>query len=78
MATVCRRGPAAVRAPRLDCLARDARRNPGCELVAWWPARRCAQQWRIVRPDAYGHWRKGQREADWFLEVDRGTAWWPS
>ncbi len=51
-------------------LARAARHQPGTALLAWWPARRCAQQWgELVRPDGYGRWRDADAEVDFFLEV---------
>jgi len=50
-------------------LAAAARTQPGAQLVAWWSATRCAKQWgKLVRPDGYGRWRCGTREADFFLE----------
>ena len=55
-------------------LAARARAHPAAELVAWWPASRCAQRWgAVVRPDGYGRWREGPAELDFFLELDRGT-----
>jgi hypothetical protein len=55
-------------------LAAAARRQPDAALLDWWPAGRCAQQWsELVRPDGYGRWRDGQAEADFFVEVDRGS-----
>ena len=51
-----------------------ARRRPGCELLAWWSERQCADRWApVVYPDAYGHWREDGSEVDFFLEYDRGT-----
>lgn len=51
-------------------------RQPGstARLTAWWPATRCAALWGdIVTPDAYGRWRDGKHEVEWFLEFDFGT-----
>jgi hypothetical protein len=51
-------------------LAAAARRQPDAAVLAWWPARRCAQQWgELVRPDAYGRWREAGSEIDFFLEI---------
>src|SRR5262245_13791423 len=56
-------------------LAAAARTRPGAELVRWWSARCCADQWgTVVRPAAYGHWREatptGAVDVDFFLEHD--------
>jgi hypothetical protein len=51
-------------------LAAAARRQPDAAVLAWWSARRCAQQWgELVRPDAYGRWREAGVEVDFFLEI---------
>ncbi|HVV12127.1 replication-relaxation family protein [Amycolatopsis sp.] len=45
-----------------------------CQLTAWWSELRCARHWGdIVRPDAYGRWREGSDEVEFFLEFDFGT-----
>ncbi len=51
-------------------------RQPGARgrLTAWWSERRCARLFGdMVRPDAYGRWRKDGHEVEWFLEFDFGT-----
>ena len=51
-------------------------RQPGAgsRLTAWWSASRCAALWGdIVTPDAYGRWRDGGHEVEWFTEFDFGT-----
>ncbi|ADP78935.1 replication-relaxation family protein [Pseudofrankia inefficax] len=46
---------------------------PG-RLTAWWSEERCARSFGdIVRPDAYGRWKQGRGEVEWFLELDFGT-----
>jgi len=51
-------------------LAAAAPAQPDSGLLAWWPARRCAQQWgELVHPDGYGRWRHAGVETDFFLEV---------
>jgi Replication-relaxation len=51
-------------------LAAAAPAQPDSGLLAWWPARRCAQQWgELVHPDAYGRWRHAGVEVDFFLEI---------
>jgi predicted nucleic acid-binding protein len=58
----------------MTALAASARTRPGCALAAWWPERRCAQQWGdLARPDAYGRWHEDDRDTDFFLEYDTGT-----
>src|SRR6266545_8056466 len=47
---------------------------PDAALITWWSERQCTQRWgQVVRPDAYGRWRDGGLEVDFFLEYDRGT-----
>lgn len=51
-------------------LAAAAHAQPDAGLLAWWPARRCTQQWgELVQPDAYGRWRHAGVEIDFFLEI---------
>jgi hypothetical protein len=51
-------------------LATAAPAQPDSGLLAWWPARRCTQQWgELVHPDAYGRWRHAGVETDFFLEI---------
>lgn len=51
-----------------------ARRHPDAELIRWWPEHRCRTEWGpIVCPDAYGRWRDGEQQVDFFLEYDTGT-----
>jgi hypothetical protein len=58
----------------MTALAAAARTRPGAALAAWWPERRCAQQWGdLARPDAYGRWHENGRDTDFFLEYDTGT-----
>jgi len=58
----------------MTALAAAARTRPGAALAAWWPERRCAQQWgELARPDAYGRWHENGRDTDFFLEYDTGT-----
>lgn len=63
-------------------LVADARRHPdspdtaaqGRAVVAWWSEHRCARHFGdLVRPDAYGRWRAGAHEVEFFLEFDFGT-----
>ncbi len=55
-------------------LAGYARRRADAALITWWSERQCTQRWgQVVRPDAYGRWRDGGLEVDFFLEYDRGT-----
>lgn len=55
-------------------LARTARREPGCELRAWWPQRRCTREYGpLARPDGYGEWTENDTSVRFFLEHDRGT-----
>lgn len=43
-------------------------------LVEWLSEYQCTQVYgRLARPDAYGHWRAGDREVAFFLEYDTGT-----
>lgn len=45
-----------------------------CQLTAWWSETRCARHFGdVARPDAYGRWREGDHEIEWFLEFDYGT-----
>jgi Replication-relaxation len=58
----------------MTALVAAARTRRGCELAAWWPERRCEQQWGdLARPDAYGRWHEDGRVTDFFLEYDTGT-----
>jgi hypothetical protein len=58
----------------MTALAAAARTRPRTALAAWWPERRCAQQWGdLARPDAYGRWHQDGRDTDFFLEYDTGT-----
>jgi Replication-relaxation len=58
----------------MTALAAAARTRPGAALAAWWPERRCAQQWgELARPDAYGRWHENGGDTDFFLEYDTGT-----
>lgn len=56
-------------------LVAAARTRPDeARLVEWWPEARCRAVWgQVARPDAWGRWRDGGREIDFFLEYDRGT-----
>jgi len=48
--------------------------NATGRLAAWWSEERCARSFGdIVRPDAYGKWKQGRAEIEWFLELDFGT-----
>lgn len=51
-----------------------ARRQPGAELVRWWPEARCSH-WApsLVVPDGYGVWRDGAQLVEFVLELDRHT-----
>lgn len=51
-----------------------ARRQPGVDLVRWWPEARCSR-WApsLVVPDGYGVWREGGRLVEFALELDRHT-----
>lgn len=43
-------------------------------LAAWWSEARCARHFGdLIKPDAYGRWRSGDRQIEWFLEYDFGT-----
>lgn len=58
----------------MTALVAAARTRPDCTLTAWWPERRCDQQWgRHARPDAYGRWRENGHDTDFFLEYDTGS-----
>jgi Replication-relaxation len=58
----------------MTALAAATRTSPGATLTAWWPERRCEQQWgRHAHPDAYGRWRENGRDTDFFLEYDTGS-----
>lgn len=51
-----------------------ARRHADTELSRWWPEHRCCTEWDpIVCPDAYGRWREGEQQVEFFLEYDTGT-----
>ncbi|WP_405657730.1 replication-relaxation family protein [Streptomyces sp. NBC_00079] len=53
---------------------RSRHSDSGGRLTAWWSEARCLKLFGdVVRPDAYGRWREGQREIEWFLEYDWGT-----
>jgi hypothetical protein len=59
-------------------LAAHARQEADAELTVWWTERQCRRAWPDgIRPDGYGRWRitsgSTTREADFFLEMDRGT-----
>jgi hypothetical protein len=55
-------------------LVHKARHNPHTTLTAWWSETRCARHFGdLVKPDAYGRWRHGDRAIEWFLEYDLGT-----
>lgn len=44
------------------------------QLTAWWSEVRCKRLFGdIVRPDAYGRWREGGRQLEFWLEFDFGT-----
>ena len=51
-----------------------AAHTPDTEVTAWWSETRCARHFGdMTRPDAYGRWRSGRREIEFFLEYDFGT-----
>ncbi|MFD3579200.1 replication-relaxation family protein [Streptomyces sp. NPDC058644] len=56
-------------------LSAGARSRPGGgRLTAWWSEARCREHFGdIVLPDAYGRWREGPGELEWFLEYDSGS-----
>jgi hypothetical protein len=48
--------------------------NQGHTLTAWWSEERCVRHFgHHVRPDAYGRWRVGDQEIEFFLEWDTGS-----
>lgn len=55
-------------------LAAHGRTTPDTGLSVWLSERSCARRWGdIVRPDAYAHYREGDRTLPFFLEYDTGS-----
>ncbi|KUO19157.1 replication-relaxation family protein [Streptomyces dysideae] len=55
-------------------LAAHGRTTPENGLPLWLSERSCARRWGdIVRPDAYAHYREGDRLLPFFLEYDTGS-----
>ncbi|MEU8974829.1 replication-relaxation family protein [Streptomyces monashensis] len=58
----------------LTRLAAHGRTTPRTALSLWLSERSCARRWGdIVRPDAYAHYREGDRLLPFFLEYDTGS-----
>jgi hypothetical protein len=57
----------------VDC-ARHSDPAEHAGLGAWWSETRCTRHFGdLTRPDAYGRWRRHDREIEFFLEYDFGT-----
>jgi hypothetical protein len=58
----------------LATLIAHARHTAHTRLTAWWSETRCRTHFGdLARPDAYGRWRVGDTEFEFFLELDFGT-----
>lgn len=52
----------------------DSTRGHSEAVTTWWSETRCARHFGdLVIPDAYGRWRTGATEVEFFLEYDTGT-----
>ncbi|MCE7009919.1 replication-relaxation family protein [Kibdelosporangium philippinense] len=55
-------------------LIERARHDQHATVPAWWSETRCAKHFGdLIKPDAYGRWRYGDHESEFFLEYDFGT-----